>query len=138
MNSLADRDEQWPYTKAEAAAIRDYFDPPSGRALSTARNAARNFADLYDPRTKKPNVRAQVELLGSALNDMRRALSMSAAAENHLRERRRTGSANDPVEIDRLHSSCSISLRYENRAWFSGSSAKDEGRSHRKPFWRSR
>jgi hypothetical protein len=83
---FAERHEFWPYTKAEAEAIRDYFDPPSEHALQIVVNAASHFVALHDPERKKLNVRRQVEGLDNAITDLRRALSdFSSAAENHLR-----------------------------------------------------
>jgi hypothetical protein len=99
-----ERGETWPYADAEAASIRDYFEQPSQRALNIAINAARNFADIYDPNRKRPNVRAQVQALGEALTEMRRALSLSNAAEKHLLQHRVESPANDPIDLQRLHS----------------------------------
>jgi hypothetical protein len=126
VKSLADRDEHWPYTEAEAAAIRGYFCPPSAnsaagraaeRALNIAVNAARNFVDLFEPDRKKPNVRDQVQRLGDAVMELRRAIcGLSNDAEKHIKRRRRhplaeisapwspaDGNGNVPVETGELH-----------------------------------
>jgi hypothetical protein len=118
VKALADRNANWPYTEAQAAAIRDYFDPPSPRALNMAVIAASTFVDLYDPEQKKPNVRAQVERLGTAVDEMRRALSnLTSAAEDHLKRHRNISEANEPIETDKLHRLVH-QFAYENRPGF--------------------
>jgi hypothetical protein len=87
--TIADRDGFWPYTEAEAEAIRDYFDPSSKRAFQIVVNAASNFVHLHDPERKKPNVRRQVEELDHAVTELRLKLSaFSMSAEEHLRSHR--------------------------------------------------
>jgi hypothetical protein len=99
---LAERGEFWPYTKAEATKIRDYFNPASRSALNIAINAASDFVDLHDPDRKKPNVRGQVERLGAAVTELRRALSdFSSPAEDHLGRHCQAG-VDEPIAVDRL------------------------------------
>jgi hypothetical protein len=130
-NLLRVRDEFWPYTEAEAAKIRDYFEPPNSHALAIALNAARNFVDMVEPDRRKPNVRDQVQKLGDAVMELRRAIcGLSNDAERHLKQHRRypiaeisepwspaDGTVNVPVETGELHSLLHR-FAYENEPGF--------------------
>jgi hypothetical protein len=119
MFAPAGDDNFWPYTPAEAKAIRDSLPVEKRRALDLVIFSARVYAAMHQRDRKKSNPQQEVLRLAVALKEFDSALcGLSSEALVHLKRHQRHGRAFDrPLEREDVLAVLNR-LKYENTPGF--------------------